>query len=315
MQNSDKKTTSVRYFTIGADEVGQRVDNYLVAYARSVPKSHIYRVIRTGQVRVNGGRTKPTYRLRENDSVRIPPLVTKKHTSVQVPDAFIDELEARVNFENDEIICLDKPAGVAVHAGSGLHFGVIEALRQSRKGGGKRLELVHRLDRGTSGCLLVAKSRVAATHYQALFRRRLVEKNYNALLCGHWPSGTTTVTAPLVSNKEHAGERRVAIAEYGKEAISHITLLRKLGNYSEVDIQIETGRTHQIRVHTAHMGHPIVGDQKYGRSLDTSRHRQAGLRRMYLHCSRIAFARDSKFVFQISPDVQWQDDLSKIDIA
>jgi len=312
MQNPDQSFNPVRYVTVSADQAGQRIDNFLITLAQSVPKSHIYRIIRTGQVRANGGRVKPTYRLCENDAIRIPPMLQQATSQVAVPEKLVSQLEQSVLFENDEIIVINKPAGLAVHAGGGMHFGVIEAFRQSRKHLETRLELVHRLDRGTSGCLILAKSRRAAVRHQQFFRERAVLKRYTAIVSGHWPKGSITLTQALKKNVDQGGERKVIVDPAGKPAVSHVRLLRYLGSDSEVCVEIETGRTHQIRVHTAHQGHPVVGDSRYGSNDTVARHRRLGLKRMYLHCSVIAYSGSGDQELTAPLDSSWLADINHI---
>jgi len=289
MQKPPPTPHGVRYETITRDQVGQRIDNFLLNQAKGVPRSHIYRIIRTGQVRVNRGRIRPTYKLALDDQVRIPPMVIEQSATITVPDALIERLERSILFENDQLLVLNKPAGVPVHAGSGVPYGVIEALRQSRRGSGTKPELAHRLDRATSGCLLVGKSQRSGRQLQHLFRTRTVRKFYSTLLVGRWPDKPVRVEKALRRFESSGGERRVVVDPQGKAAVSLLTTEAYLPgvDISAVNVEILTGRTHQIRVHAASEGHAVVGDTRYG---GTDRNRQlkrAGFNRMYLHCARL----------------------------
>lgn len=299
MQNSNSDLSTVRMVEVGSAEQGQRIDNFLLRRAPGVPKSHVYRIIRKGQVRVNGGRIKPTRKLQAGDVVRIPPMRLKPKNEVTVPDGLARSVGDAVIFECDDYLVLNKPAGLAVHGGSGLAFGAIDALRQVRSE--PELELVHRLDRGTSGALLVAKNAGIGRAMQGLFRERDIEKCYLALLDGVWEHGNHTVTAPLAKNKEHAGERRVMVSADGQSAVSHFSEveLYELGSLMRVDI--ETGRTHQIRVHAQHCGHAVIGDKRYGDNAHNANFKRLGLNRMYLHSERLAFEWNREPVQIIAP--------------
>ena len=251
-----------RHERVGAADAGQRVDNFLLRRAPGVPKGHLYRLIRTGEVRVDGRRVKQTRRLREGEQVRIPALRTAARGTVQVPDRLADTLAAAVVLEHEDFLVVAKPPGVAVHGGSGLAFGLIDALRQRLDA--PRLELVHRLDRGTSGALLIARDNGRNRELQTLFRERTIEKDYLALVDGHWPERQRMVDAPLAKNVEHAGERRVVVAPGGQRARSRFRIVRSLPGATLVEVRIETGRTHQIRVHLSEQKMPLVGDTVYG---------------------------------------------------
>lgn len=296
MQESDKTATGVRMVEVAAGEEGQRIDNYLLRRAPGVPRSHIYHVIRKGRVRVNGGRVKPTRKLAAGDVVRIPPMQLKPSGDVSVPDALARAVAEAVVLEREEFLVLNKPPGLAVHGGSGLAFGAIDALRQARAEPG--LELVHRLDRGTSGCLLVARNAGVCRAMQGLFRNREIRKFYNALLDGVWTEGNKTVDAPLLKNKEHAGERRVMVSADGQSAVSHFTCETQFKDSSFMRIEIETGRTHQIRVHAKHCGHAVIGDTRYGSNANNTAYKRRGLNRLYLHSESMQF--------------QWQGDAIEV---
>lgn len=284
---------------VSSAEQGQRIDNFLLSRASGVPRSHIYRIIRKGQVRVNGGRIKPTRKLQTGDVVRIPPLRLKPANEVTVPDRLARSVRDSVLYECDDYLVLNKAAGLAVHGGSGLAFGAIDALRQSRQE--PELELVHRLDRGTSGCLLIAKNRGICRAMQTLFRERQVEKRYLALLDGVWEHGDRTVNAPLAKNKEHAGERRVIISADGQSAVSHFIAIETYEQGSLMRVEIETGRTHQIRVHAKFCGHPVIGDTRYGDNARNTTFKRLGLNRMYLHSESLTFEWSGKQVDVIAP--------------
>ncbi|MGE5466841.1 MAG: RluA family pseudouridine synthase [Ignavibacteria bacterium] len=268
---------------VDEDAAGQRIDNFLLRRAKGVPKSHIYRILRSGEVRVNKGRIGADYKLAVGDRVRVPPIrVAETASKPAVPAREFD-----VVFEDEALIVIDKPAGVAVHGGSGVSFGVIEQLRRARPQA-KLLELAHRLDRETSGLLLVAKKRSALTRLHDMFRDGAVSKRYFALVKGRWCNALQHVRLPLHKYLTDEGERRVTVAPDGKAAHSIVRLVARWQNFSLVEVELKTGRTHQIRVHLAHLGYPLAGDDKYG---DFSLNRdlqKAGLKRMFLHAAKLA---------------------------
>lgn len=277
---------NARTVQIDADNVGQRIDNFLMTQLKGVPRSHIYQLLRSGQVRVNSGRKKPLYKLKLDDKVRIPPARINDGEKITIPDSVIKLIQASILFENDDLMVLNKPSGIAVHSGSGLAFGVIEALKQQYPD--QFLELVHRLDRETSGCLLIAKNRITLTKLHDLFRdetRSGIGKYYLALVEGQW-RGLNTVDAPLKKNLR-GGEHMVEVNDEGKHAISHFETKKIYAQSSLMEIKIETGRTHQIRVHAIHAGHPIAGDKKYGRKEYNQSLKKVGLKRLFLHAARI----------------------------
>ncbi len=245
------------------DRDGQRIDNFLTARLKGVPKSLVYRLLRTGQVRVNGKRAKPDHRLAAGDAVRIPPVRTAERPDPGTPPAGqTARVEAAILSEDREFLVIDKPAGVASHGGSGISFGAIELLRAARPR--DSLELAHRLDRDTSGVLVLAKKRSALTALQAEIREGRVEKRYLALLEGKLPQQRMNVDAPLRKFVLQGGERMVRVDEEGKASRSRFAEVERFSNATLAEIAIETGRTHQIRVHAAHIGHPVAGDEKYG---------------------------------------------------
>lgn len=287
-----------RNLTVSEDRAGQRLDNFLLGQLKGAPRSLVYKLVRSGQVRVNGGRAKAERKLEAGDEVRVPPLrVAEEGEKAMPPAAYMARLEAAIVFEDARLLALNKPSGVASHGGSGISFGAIETLRALRPG--QTLELVHRLDRDTSGLLIVAKKRSALTELQALMREgdseegRGIAKRYLTLLVGRLPDGVMTVDAPLHVGLRQGGERHVQVRPEGKPSLSHFRVLERRGGHSYCEVRIETGRTHQIRVHAQHLGHPVAGDDKYGEEAVNKRLRdQAGLRRLFLHAASLEFALD-----------------------
>jgi 23S rRNA pseudouridine955/2504/2580 synthase len=281
----------VRKVRAGIAGEGQRLDNFLLRQLAGVPKSRVYRLLRRGEVRVNGKRKGPDYRLAADDEVRLPPvrLAAAGEPAVRrVPDALQATVRASIVHEDARVLVLDKPAGVAVHGGSGLAFGVIEALRALRPE--EPLELAHRLDRDTSGCLLVARTRPALRVLHALMREGAVEKRYTTLLAGRWRLGSKTIDAPVLTHQRQGGERMVRVHAAGKLAVTDFTPREPFGDVATLmDVAIHTGRTHQIRVHAAFAGHPVAGDEKYGDRAANATFRELGLRRMFLHAASVAF--------------------------
>jgi 23S rRNA pseudouridine955/2504/2580 synthase len=256
---------------------------------KGVPKSHVYRLLRTGQVRVNKHRVKPDYRLEAGDMVRLPPVRQEQKSHPGQPPRWQQEaLKGSILLEDERLLVINKPAGMAVHGGSGVSFGVIETLRALRPEA-VALELVHRLDRETSGCLVLAKRRSAVRVLHAAFREGRVKKRYLALLVGGWQGGAQPVELALEKNRLQGGERMVKVSGAGKDARSLFNPLEKFAKAALVEIQIFTGRTHQIRVHAAHIGHPVAGDDKYGDREANKQLKAVGLKRMFLHAHSIAF--------------------------
>ncbi|MDH3763100.1 MAG: RluA family pseudouridine synthase [Gammaproteobacteria bacterium] len=270
-----------------AAQLNQRLDNFLMKRLDKVPRTRIYRLIRKGEVRVNKKRCKPEYKLQIGDQVRIPPLhmEQEKPPTSRPPKSLLTRLEQAVVFENDDILIIDKPAGLAVHAGSGVDYGVIDAMRLLYPQ--TEIELVHRLDRDTSGCLMLAKNRQALLGMQKLLRDNQLNKNYIAMVQGDWPAELTELNLPLKKYLLANGERRVRVDSSGKSALSRIRLLRGGKYYSIVQVQLVTGRTHQIRVHCQSQGHAIVGDEKYGDSEFNRSMRQRKIKRLMLHAASL----------------------------
>ena len=267
----------------------QRIDNYLQKILKGVPKSHIYRILRSGEVRVNSGRVQASYRLKEGDKIRLPPVRTSQKPAARTGQAGSGpRFAGPILFEDDDLLVVDKPSGVAVHGGSGISSGVIEQLRMARSGL-RFLELVHRLDRDTSGVLILAKKRTALTGLHAQLREGAVRKHYLALVLGEWKDAKRAVKVSLHKYVSTSGERRVVVDEEGQQAHTIFRLVRNLPGYSLLDAELKTGRTHQIRVHLAHVGYPIAGDDKYGDFDANKRLAKVGLKRMFLHAASLEF--------------------------
>src|SRR5580693_3641774 len=275
--------------TVTADESGQRIDNFLMRHFKSVPRSRVYRLLRKGEVRVNRKRVDAEYRIQAGDELRLPPVRIDADAEPGRPSTSLLELmERSVIFQDRHLLVIDKPAGVAVHGGSGMSFGVIEALRASRSR--ETLELVHRLDRDTSGCLLIARDRSTLTALHALIRNGGMHKTYLALVAGSWQLGTKRIDAPLATDNRQHGERHVRVAAAGKDSVSLFKPLQFFGPLATLmEVDIPTGRTHQIRVHASFAGHPLLGDDKYGDRERNAELKQHGLRRTFLHAQSVAF--------------------------
>jgi 23S rRNA pseudouridine955/2504/2580 synthase len=286
---------SVQTLTVDEDSAGQRLDNFLMRHLKGVPKTHVYRIIRSGEVRVNKGRASADQRVEAGDLVRLPPVRISAQVQAKA-DAPAPAREFPVLMEDEAMMAIDKPAGVAVHGGSGVSFGVIEQLRRARPAS-TNLELVHRLDRETSGVLLVAKKRSALKHLQDQFRDRETGKTYMALVLGLWPSNKKVIDLPLmkytVDTGVGEGERRVKVVgkddPNGMRSITLVRVARTVGPFTLLEVTIKTGRTHQIRVHLASQGHPIAGDDKYGEFEKNKQLQKMGLKRMFLHAWQLKF--------------------------
>jgi 23S rRNA pseudouridine955/2504/2580 synthase len=298
--SESKQNSSVRQVVIDGDNAGQRIDNFLLGCLKGVPKSHIYRILRKGEVRVNKGRIRANYRLQAGDTVRIPPVRVAERKEKPRPGAkLLEQLEQSVLYEDKRLLVLNKPSGVAVHGGSGLNYGVIEALRLLRPEE-RQLELVHRLDRDTSGCLLVAKRRSALRTLHELLRQNSVDKRYIALVSGRWRKDRINVEAPLQKNQLQGGERIVRVSQEGKPAQTLFRVRERFPEATLVEARLVTGRTHQIRVHLAHLGTPILGDEKYGDDGANRHMRGLGLKRLFLHAESIS--------------IRWPDDQGELRI-
>ncbi len=280
---------SVTWATVSDDEQGQRIDNYLLRVCKGVPKSHVYRILRSGEVRVNSRRIDASYRLQTGDVLRLPPVrIAQKIELAAAESAGMQRAELPVIHEDDALLVIDKPAGIAVHGGSGVSFGVIEALRQQRPAA-KFLELAHRLDRETSGILLVGKKRSALNRLHDMFRESDADKRYLVLVKGRWMDPLRHVRLPLYKYESEGGERRVRVSEDGKPSHTIFRLVARWQGASLLEAQLKTGRTHQIRVHLSHLGYPILGDDKYGDFPLNKALQKEGLKRMFLHAWRMSF--------------------------
>ena len=283
--NKMKDLSNVSAVEVDSGSEGQRVDNFLMRVCKGVPRSHIYRILRTGEVRINSRRVDATYRLRSGDRVRIPPMRTAERPAKTVP---VPTQRLPLVFEDDALMVIDKPSGIAVHGGSGVSFGIIEQLRAAHPEA-KFLELAHRLDRETSGLLILAKKRSALTALHAALREGQIRKRYLALVKGRWKDGTRRVNLPLRKTVTRSGGRHVSVHREGRESETVFGKEQAFREYTLLSAELLTGRTHQIRVQLAHLGFPIAGDDKYGdfelnRSLS-----KLGLKRMFLHASELEF--------------------------
>ena len=289
MSIEENQTPQVIYVEINEDDCDQRLDNFLISRLKGVPKSRIYRLVRKGEVRVNKGRVDIKYRLAAGDVVRIPPVrVAERSEESFVPKGLQAALQQGILFEDDGFMVINKPAGFAVHGGSGVSSGIIEGLRLMRPEA-RFLELVHRLDKDTSGCLLIAKKRSALRKLQEFFRNSEIKKTYQALLAGQWDRKKLIVTAPLLKNISKGGERIVVISKAGKAAETLFTRIKLFRNATLVEASPKTGRTHQIRVHAASLGHAIVGDDRYGIDEINKLFKNKGYKRMFLHAETLQF--------------------------
>ena len=281
---------SVAHVVIGDEEQGQRLDNFLIRLCKGVPKSHIYRILRSGEVRVNSRRVEATYRLCQGDSVRIPPIRIAARPQNEMDEVAKQRVDLPIIYEDEAMLVVDKPEGIAVHGGSGVSFGVIEALRRQRPQA-KFLELAHRLDRETSGILLVGKKRLALTALHDMFREHGAgaDKRYLVLVKGRWMNNIQHVKLPLHKYLTESGERRVSVDAHGKASHTVFRLLARWPEASLLEAQLKTGRTHQIRVHLSHLGFPILGDEKYGDFALNKELKRHGLKRMALHAWRMSF--------------------------
>ncbi len=290
-------SSGARIVRVPDDRAGQRLDNFLLGQLKGAPRSLVYKLVRSGQVRVNGGRAKAERKLEAGDEVRIPPIRLNIDDDVgksAPPKGLLAALDAAIVFEDARLLAINKPSGMASHGGSGISFGVIETLRALRPN--ESFELVHRLDRDTSGLMVIAKKRSALVELQALLREDHgagIAKRYLTLLTGRMPDGVMSVDAPLHVGLRQGGERHVQVSPNGKPSMSHFRVLERRGGQSYCEVRIDTGRTHQIRVHAQHIGHPIAGDDKYGDEAANKRLReQVGLKRLFLHASTLEFALD-----------------------
>ncbi len=285
----EKNKPQVQLLKIRPDDAGQRIDNFLFSRLKGVPKSRVYRLLRKGEVRVNKGRIRAHYRIQAGDVVRIPPLqMARQAPAAIVPKNVEKFLESRILYEDAYLLALNKPAGMAVHGGSGLQGGVIEYLRHIRPRE-KSLELVHRLDKDTSGCLLIARKKQVLCQLHEILREDHIDKRYQALLSGAWKERFKRVDAPLRKFVQRGGERFVKVDGSGKASVTEFRRLKAFADATLVEARLLTGRTHQIRVHAAHLGHPIAGDERYGMEEINRPWRRFGLKRLFLHAWRLTF--------------------------
>ncbi len=301
----------VRFVTVDEERSGQRIDNFLISQFRGVPKSFVYRILRKGEVRVNKKRIHPDYKLQSGDEVRLPPVKVEDRPAIEPSAnlALVKELCARIVYETPEMMVINKPAGIAVHGGSGVDYGVIEALRAGRPDL-HYLELVHRLDRDTSGCLMIAKKRSALRNLHEQLRLKTVHKNYWALVRGKWSSKIKEIDQPLLKNILKSGERMVSVNREGKPSKTLYSILQEYDCCTLVEASPQTGRTHQIRVHCAFASHPIALDDKYGDREFDGNMRQKGLNRMFLHAKKITFE-DPASGKMVTVEAELDDNLSQ----
>ena len=295
------KRQDVRYIKVPEAHVGQRIDNFLFREYKNIPKSYIYRVIRSGELRVNRGRVKPFYKLSVGDQIRMPPVAHTAPAPPRLSDDDVDAALTHIIYEDDELLVIDKPAHLAVHTGTAHSFGLIDLLRY--KYSEDDIGLVHRLDKDTSGCLIIAKSRDTLLRLQKLFRDSQIEKVYQALVVGHWQQ-PHRISMPL-----RRVPQKQTVADDGKQAVTDFSVIRSLKDYSLMSVSLITGRTHQIRVHAAHCGHPVAGDKKYGDFANNRKLAQLGLKRIFLHAARVSFAWHGKVV---SVDAPLPDSLQEL---
>ncbi len=308
-------TCSVQLLEVAPDHAGQRIDNYLRAQLKGVPKTLVYRILRKGEVRVNKGRIKPDYKLQAGDVIRVPPLrLAERDEPAPLAQGLLERLEAAIVYEDKALIVLNKPAGIAVHGGSGLNYGVIEAFRQLRPEF-KDIELVHRLDRDTSGLLMIAKKRSMLRHLHEALRGDGVDKRYLALVRGSWPTAKKQVRAPLMKSNLRSGERMVEVNVEGKDALTLFRVVRRFGEFATlVEASPVTGRTHQIRVHARHAGHAIAGDNKYGDDDFSREVRELGGKRLFLHAHalRVPLPEGGELKLEAPVDDMWVQTLERL---
>lgn len=296
MSDIAEKKSKVTFVDISADEAGQRVDNFLLAKLKGVPKSKIYRIVRKGEVRVNKGRVKPEYKLQAGDRVRVPPVsVPERAPQALAGASLLRLLEESVVFEDDSLLVINKPSGLAVHGGSGVNLGLIEALRQARPDA-RFLELIHRIDRDTSGCIMIAKKRSMLRYMQQALREKSlkgsssgIEKVYWALVDGIWSKRCKKIDLPLKKVELPSGENMVRVDASGKPSLTQFSVLQAYADCTLVEVRPITGRTHQIRVHAQHVGHSLIGDAKYGFDQVNAVMRRRGFKRLFLHAAKLRF--------------------------
>ena len=278
----------VQFVEIGEEQAGQRIDNFLIRILKGAPKTLVYRILRKGEVRVNKGRIKPTYRLQVGDVVRVPPVRLSASQNIPPGQKALQRVQASIIYEDDVLLIINKPSGIAVHGGSGVNYGIIEALRTLRPEA-PFLELVHRLDKDTSGCLIIAKRRSALRNLHDQMRAKKMDKRYLALVKGEWQGGERRIDAKLRKVTLKSGENVVKVSEDGKESLSLFRAKHVYRGASLLSVKLVTGRTHQVRVHAAHLGMQLAGDDKYGDAGFNSSMEKLGLRRLFLHAEQLSF--------------------------
>ncbi len=289
------RRTNVEMDTVSHEHVGRRIDNYLASRLRHAPKSLIYKLLRSGQVRVNGGRVKPHYRLAASDEIRIPPVNAAHPRETSPPRSRLDEMERAILYEDEHFLIVDKPAGLASHAGTGLSYGVIDLARELRPNA-PRIDLAHRLDRDTSGCLVLSKHLEALREFHDALRTRTTVKQYRALLQGRLPGDLHVIDAALARTRGEGGEQHAEVSDKGKAACTLIEACSPVGPHSLVELRLVTGRMHQIRSHAEYIGHPVAGDRRYGTEYFNDEMRKLGLNRLFLHAAHLEFtAFNSRF--------------------
>lgn len=296
---------AVRMLTVDEAYAGQRLDNFLITALKGAPRTLVYRIVRTGEVRVNKGRVKPDYRVQANDIIRVPPIRVSDEKPAARPTTSLQKLLAgRIVHDDDHLLVVNKPAGLAVHGGSGISIGLIEALRVLRPDQTAQLELVHRLDRDTSGLIMVTGHRALLRALHGQLRDGQMDKRYVALLSGRLGGARHRVEAPLLKVESANGEAVVRVSRDGKAAITVFTVLERFDDATLVEAHLLTGRTHQIRVHAQHLGHPLVGDDKYGRDDVNARFKAKGLSRLFLHARdlRLTLPSGKKLALHAEPD-------------
>lgn len=286
--SSSGTRTAVRAETVTAEHAGRRIDNYLLLLLKPAPKSLVYKLLRSGQVRVNGGRCKPDYRLSAGDVLRIPPVVAVAPGEIHIPDSRLAQIEAAVLFEDEHFLIVDKPAGLACHGGTGVAYGVIEIARKLRPAVA-RLDLAHRLDRDTSGCLILTKQVDVLRNLHEEIRERQMEKRYVALMRGVLPADLKSISAALSADREQGAEKRARVNSDGKASQTIVEKVEPVGDHSLVSLRLVTGRMHQIRAHAQHIGHSVAGDRLYGDDEFNRAMAARGLKRLFLHAASIAF--------------------------
>lgn len=311
--SNQSNRTKVQLNTIDENNHDQRIDNYLLTLLKGVPKTRIYNLLRKGEIRVNKKRVKPNTRIYSGDVVRIAPIVLDEPTEKKtIPSHLLAQIESRIVHEDANLIVVNKPSGLAVHGGSGLSFGLIEVVRQLREKE-KNIELVHRLDRDTSGLIMISKKRsVLKQLHAALREKNNVQKTYQALVFGHWPKRKLQVNAPLLKNELKSGERIVKVHPDGKESLTKFKLIRQFEDYSLIECEPVTGRTHQIRVHTLHAGYPIVGDEKYSPSEDNKNAKALGFKRLCLHATKLDIQlNEERLIIEAPLDNDWRQAMNE----